>query len=295
MRTPIIATAALLIAASLAAQQQDFSKTQIKVQHVNGSVYCLQGAGGNIGVSAGADGIVIIDDEFAPLAPKIKAALKEITDKPIKFIINTHYHGDHTGGNEVFGREAPIIAHDNARKRLETGTKTAGREVPPAPKVALPVVTFNDRATVHVNGEDIRAIHFPNAHTDGDVVVYFTKSNVVHMGDLFFHGTFPFIDVDNGGSVMGTIAGVDAVLKMITEDTMVIPGHGAVTSKEALSNYLDMLKGTVAIENEAIQRGMTLDEIKKNKVLVAWSHEASSFVTLENWEELLYNELTKKK
>lgn len=295
MRTSILAIATLLISASLAAQQQDFSKTEIKVLHIAGGVYCLQGAGGNIGVSVGDDGIVIIDDEFAPLAPKIKAALKGITDKPIKFIINTHYHGDHTGGNEIFQRDAPIIAHDNARKRLETGTKAAGREVPPAPKGALPVVTFNDRATLHVNGEEIRAIHFPNAHTDGDVVVYFTKSNVIHMGDLFFHGTFPFIDVDNGGSVKGTIAAVQAVLKMIGEDTQVIPGHGMPTSKEALSNYLDMLKGTVAIENEAIQKGMTLDQIKKEKVLVAWSHEASDFVTLEKWEELLYNELTAKK
>lgn len=266
----------------------------MKVVHVAGTVYMLSGAGGNIGVSAGDDGIVIVDDEFAPLAPKIREALKAISTKPIKFILNTHYHGDHTGGNAAFSHDAPIIAQDNVRKRLASGTKTAGREVPPAPKDALPVVTFSETATIHVNGEDIRAVHYPHGHTDGDAVIYFTKSNVVHMGDLFFLGTFPFVDVDNGGTVRGLIADAKAVLDSLPEDAQVIPGHGPLGDKRALSNYVDALKGTVAIENEAIQKGMTLDQIKKEKVLAAWGHMATDFVTLEDWETVIYNELTKK-
>src|SRR5437762_832505 len=160
--------AAILVSFAVFAQQHDFSKVEIKVLKVQGSVYMLTGAGGNIGVCVGDDGIVIVDDQFAPLAPKIKDALKAITTKPIKFIINTHYHGDHTGGNEIFGKEGTIVAHDNTRKRLESGTKTAFGAVPPAPKAALPVVTFNEQATIHVNGEDIRLVHLPHGHTDGD-------------------------------------------------------------------------------------------------------------------------------
>src|SRR5438477_10590391 len=158
----------LFAAMPLAAQQRDFSKVEIKVQKVAGTVYMLTGSGGNIGVSAGEDGIVLIDDQFAPLAPKIKEALKSISDKPIRFVLNTHYHGDHTGGNEIFGREGTIIAHDNVRKRLASGTTALGNATPPAPKIALPVVTFNDRATLHVNGEEVHAIHMPHGHTDGD-------------------------------------------------------------------------------------------------------------------------------
>jgi len=291
MRKYLTILTAIAIATTATAQQTDFSKVEIKVQKVAGTVYMLTGAGGNIGVSIGDDGIVIVDDQFAPLAPKIKAALKGITDKPIRFILNTHYHGDHTGGNEVLGREAPIIAHDNVRKRLASGTKADTRETPPAPKGALPIVTFNDTATIHLNGEDIRAVHFPNGHTDGDAVIYFTRSGVVHMGDLFFLGTFPFVDVENGGSVHGLIADVQKVLNDMPEGTKVIPGHGPLGDKDALSGYLDALKGTVAITNEAIQRGETLEQMKTEKVLAAWEHLASSFVPLEKWTELVYNDL----
>src|SRR5438045_6378007 len=201
-----------------AAQQRDCSKVEIKVQKVAGTVYMLTGAGGNIGASIGDDGIVLIDDQFAPLAPKIKEALKSISDKPIRFILNTHFHGDHTGGNEVFGKEGTIIAHDNVRKRLESGTKAMNNTTPPAPKAALPVVTFNDRATLHVNGEDIRLTYLPHGHTDGDTMVEFTKSNVVHMGDDFFLMNFPFIDRENGGSVKGLIANLDKALASMSDD-----------------------------------------------------------------------------
>jgi glyoxylase-like metal-dependent hydrolase (beta-lactamase superfamily II) len=167
----------LLLSAGIALAQQDFSNVQIKVTKVGGTVYMLEGAGGNIGVSVGEDGIVLVDDQFAPLAPKIREALKGITDKPIKFVLNTHFHGDHTGGNSQFSSEATIIAQENVRKRLIDGGTVAGSEVKPAAKAALPVITFNDRATVHLNGEDIRAIHFPHGHTDGDSIIFFPQSN----------------------------------------------------------------------------------------------------------------------
>ena len=286
--------AAMIVATAAFAQQQDFSKVEIKVEKVQGTVYMLTGAGGNIGVSAGDDGIVIVDDQFAPLAPKIKEALKSISTKPIKFIINTHYHGDHTGGNEVFGKDAPIVAHDNVRTRLAAGSKAAGRETPPAPKGALPIITFNDTATLHVNGEDIKAVHFPNGHTDTDSVIFFTKSNVVHMGDDLFFAQFPFIDLDNGGSVRGLIKNLVAILPMLDDDTKLIAGHGALSDKRALTQWIDMLKGTVAIMNEAIQKGKTLEEIKAEKTLVAWSNWDQGFMNLEKYEEQLYRELTKK-
>src|SRR5262249_5353495 len=195
-----------VLEAGTAWAQQDFDKVQIKVTKVAGTVYMLEGSGGNIGVSVGEDGILIVDDQFAPLVPKIQAALKGISDKPVKFVLNTHWHGDHTGGNEKLGALAPIIAHTNVRKRLgsESTTRT-GQKRPPSPKAALPVITFDDRLTVHLNGEDIRAIHFPSGHTDGDAIIFFTQSNVVHMGDDFFSGQFPFIDLQSGGTVKGYI------------------------------------------------------------------------------------------
>src|ERR1051326_5905778 len=202
----------LLVWARLSAQQ-DFSKVEIKVTKVAGPVYMLEGMGGNIGVCAGEDGIVIVDDQFAPLAKKIRQALKGISDKPLKFVINTHFHGDHAGGNPEFSSEATIIAHENVRKRLQEGGTVGGNAVKPAAKEALPVVTFSDRASVHVNGEDIRAIHFPHGHTDGDSVIFFPKSNVVHMGDDFVTYGFPFVDANSGGTVGGMIEGCEKVLR----------------------------------------------------------------------------------
>ncbi|HKS21963.1 MAG TPA: MBL fold metallo-hydrolase [Thermoanaerobaculia bacterium] len=292
--TRLFAFAAAMLVTAAVFAQQDFSKVEIKVQKVQGSVYMLTGAGGNIGVSVGDDGIVIVDDEFAPLAPKIREALKSISTKPIKFIINTHFHGDHTGSNEVFAKEGTIIAHDNVRTRLAAGSKTMGRETPPAPKGALPIITFNDTATIHVNGEDIRAVHFPHGHTDTDSVIFFTKSNVVHMGDDLFFAQFPFVDLDNGGSVRGLIKNLEKIMPMLDDDTKLIAGHGALSDKKALNEWINMLKGTVAIMNEAIQKGLTLEQVKEQKTLVAWSNWDQGFMTLEKYEEQLYRELTAK-
>jgi cyclase len=281
----------ILVAAAAFAQQQDFSKVEIKVQKVAGTVYMLQGAGGNIGVSVGDDGIVIVDDQFAPLAPKIRAALKGITDKPIRFILNTHYHGDHTGGNAEFSKDGPIIAHENVRKRLQSGTSAGGRTTPPASKDMLPVITFNDRATVHINGEDIRAIHMPHGHTDGDAVIWFVQSNVVHMGDDFFNGMFPFVDADNGGSVRGLSMNLDAILAQIRDDTKVIPGHGPLGDKATLRAFAEMIHGTTAAVDAAMRSGKTLEQIKQEKVLDPWAKWSWNFVTSDRWAETVYRDL----
>jgi cyclase len=267
--------------------QQDFSKVEIKVSKVAGNVYMLEGSGGNIGVSVGDDGIVIVDDQFAPLAPKIKAALKGIIDKPIRFVLNTHFHGDHTGGNAQFGTEATIIAHENVRKRLQEGGAVLGNAVSSAPKEALPVITFNDRATVHLNGEDIRAIHFPNGHTDGDSVIFFPKSNVVHMGDDFVTYGFPFVDVHNGGSISGMIAGVEKVLTMVPEDVKIIPGHGPISTPTDVRKFVDMLKDTRALVAKAAAEGKTADQMKSDHVLAKYEDLGKGFIKTDAWIDLL--------
>ena len=290
---------ALLTAAAFA-QDNDFSKVQIKVTKVAGNVYMLQGAGGNIAASVGDDGIVVVDDQYAPLADKIQAALKGITDKPIRFVINTHYHEDHTGGNEFFQQKAPIIAHDNVRKRLEEGG-TAGNnasvkfEAKPQPKSALPIITFDHDVTVHLNGEDIRALHVPSGHTDGDSVIFFPKSNVVHMGDDFVTYGFPFIDLGGGGSVEGMITGLESIIPKLPPDVKVIPGHGPVSNLDDVRAYLKMLKDTSAAVQAGIKRGKTMDQLKQEKVLEPWKKYSGDFISSDAFIETLYNDLTGKK
>jgi cyclase len=251
--------AALFVPGAVRAQDTDFSKVQIEVTKVSGNIYMLEGAGGNIAASVGEDGIVIVDDEFAPLAEKIAAALKNIgvTDKPVRFVINTHYHGDHTGGNANFAKDgSTLIAQDNVRKRLEAGGEagnggTVKMQNKPAEKAALPIITFEHDVTVHLNGEDIRALHFPAGHTDGDAIIYFPKNNVVHMGDDFVRYGFPFIDVTAGGSVQGMIAACEKSIAQLPADVKVIPGHGALSNADDVRAYIKMLKETSA----AVQAG----------------------------------------
>ena len=294
-KTFLLLIASICLIALPALSQNDFSKVEIKVQKVSGTVYMLVGAGGNIGASIGEDGIVIVDDEYLPLADKIEAALKGITDKPIKFILNTHWHGDHTGGNPHFGEKAPIIAQENVRKRLASGGKTRFGETKPAPKVALPIITFEENVSVHLNGEDIRAIHFPNGHTDGDAVIFFPQANVVHMGDDFFNGgMFPFIDIDSGGSVQGMIAGGEKVLAETPDDVKIIPGHGPLGNKDDLRKFITMLKETSAAVQAGIKKGKTLDQLKQEKVLAKWDSFGQSFIKTDVFTEILYDSLTKK-
>jgi cyclase len=292
----------LTIAVRLAAAQEpDYSKVQMKVTHVAGTVYMLEGAdAGNIGASVGEDGIVIVDDQYAPLAEKIQAALKGITEKPVRFIINTHYHGDHTGGNAYFQKQAPIIAHDNVRKRLETGGPAGNggsihMDIKPAAKEALPILTFDHDVTVHLNGEDIRALYFPAGHTDGDSIIFFPKSNVVHMGDDFVTYGFPFIDVDSGGSIDGMIAAVEKVIGELPPDVKIIPGHGPVSTLADLRAYSNMLQSTREAVADALDHRQTLDQMKQAKLLDPWKKYSGDFINEDAFLETLYNSITGRK
>lgn len=295
MRRTILTALAVLSTVALSAQEPDWSKIEIKAQKVAGNVYMLYGeggfAGGNIGVSVGEDGIVLIDDQFEPLVPKIEAALKGISDKPVRFVINTHFHGDHTHGNKVFGLKSTIIAHDNVRKRVAADNEFDNQPNTRAPKHALPLITFDQSVSVHLNGEELRGIHFPSGHTDGDTVVFFKGSNVVHMGDDFFNGLFPFIDLDGGGSVKGYVAAGEAVLEQLPADVKIIPGHGPVATRADLESYLAMLKETIAVVQKGIDEGKTLEQLKSAKVLARWDKLSWAFINTDKYVEQLYTGL----
>jgi len=298
-----VLSAGLTAETAFAQQEPDWSKVQIKVTKVAGNIYMLQGQGGNIAASVGEDGVVIVDDQFAPLADKIQAALKGlgITDKPVRFVINTHFHGDHTGGNLPFANTgSTVIAQDNVRKRLETGG-TMGNggslkmEAKPAPKGALPIITFEHDVTVHLNGEDIRAMHFPAGHTDGDAVIFFPKNNVVHMGDDFVRYGFPFIDVGSGGSVQGMIAAMEKAAALLPSDVKVIPGHGALSTLDDVREFVKMLKETSAVVEKALKDHKTLDQMKQEKILAPWEKWSGDFIKTDAFIETLYNSLTGNK
>jgi glyoxylase-like metal-dependent hydrolase (beta-lactamase superfamily II) len=240
------------------------------------------------------------DDEYAPLAEKIQAALKGVTDKPVRFIINTHFHGDHTGGNAFFQKQAPVIAHDNVRKRLETGGAVGNlgsisMERKPAAREALPIITFDHDVTVHLNGEDVRALHFPSGHTDGDSIIFFPKSNVVHMGDDFVRYGFPFIDLASGGSVEGMIAALQEVVPKLPPDVKVIPGHGKISNLDDVRAYVTMLIETRAVAEKGVKQGKTLDPLKQDKVIDPWKKWKGDFITIDVFTETLFNDLTGKK
>ena len=279
-----------------ATAQTDFSKVEIKATKVSGNVYMLVGSGGNIGVSVGPDGILIVDDQFAPLADKIRAALKGIDQGKLRFILNTHWHFDHTGGNAQFGPEATIIAHDNVRKRLSTEQKIPffKSTVPASPKEALPVITFNHSLSVHFNGEDIRAIHYPNGHTDGDSVIFFTTSNVVHLGDDFFSGTFPFVDVDNGGNVVGLAKNIGEIITKLPAGAKLIPGHGPLSTIDDLRLYHRMLLETTDVVRKKVAAKKTLDQIKSEGLSDEWKSWGTGFIKTDQWIELIHISLTRK-
>ena len=265
-RAPLAAPvllAAVAFAAPAAAQGPDFEKVQIKTEKVAEGIWVLAGAGGNIGVSVGADGVFLIDDEWAPMTPKVKAAVAALSDRPLRFILNTHWHPDHTGGNKDLGEAgALIVAHDNVRLRMSSDQfiEALGMKFPPAPARALPVVTFNDAVTLHLNGDDVEAFHVPPAHTDGDAIVHFRRAGVVHMGDLFFNGMYPFVDLSSGGSFEGFIAAADRALAL-GEGTRIIPGHGPVGKRADLRAYRDMLVTVRDRVKPLVQAGKTPAEV----------------------------------
>ncbi len=283
--------AALITFVAPVVAQQNMDDVKIKTTHVAGNVYMLEGRGGNIGVSVGDDGILIVDDQFAPLADKIRAALTELSHGKLEFILNTHYHGDHTGGNVEFGHEAKIIAQTNVRKRLSTPQTLLGRTTDPKPAVALPVITFDQSLSLHFNGEEIRVIHFPHGHTDGDSIIFFTHSNVVHMGDHMFNGMFPFVDLDHGGDVRGMATNVKAVIDRVQPGVRIIAGHGPLASLDDLKTYYAMLTETTDLVQEELAAGKSLDQIKAAGIPDKWKPWGEGFIKTDRWLETIYNSL----
>lgn len=292
----LAAVAAVLLATAVLARpapaQDRFQDVRIRVSHAGGSVYMLAGSGGNIGASVGDDGVLIVDDQFAPLAPRIRAAVDSLGQGSVEWVLNTHWHHDHTSGNPVFGKEAPIVSHRNVRRRLASAQLVRGDTLGPLPEEGLPVLTFGDSVSVHFNGEAIRVIHFPRAHTDGDAVVLFPESNVVHMGDLFFQGRFPFVDLATGGDVQGMIRGVETVLEAIPADATVIPGHGALSDVQGLRRYHEMLVETTSHVRDLMSRGMGLQQIQTRGLSARWSDWSWEFITEDRWIETVYRSLS---
>lgn len=261
---PVAALAAALALAAPAAAQQDFSKVEVKAEKLAPTVWMLTGAGGNLGLSAGEDAVFLVDDQYAPLTEKIAAAIARVSPKPVRFVLNTHWHGDHVGGNEKLGRAgAVIVAHDNTRKRLSTEQflEMWRATVKPLPKAGLPVVTFSRDTTFHLNGEEIRAFHVPRAHTDGDVIVHFAGSDVIHMGDVFWNRLYPLIDTGSGGTIDGMVAAVDRALALAGPGTRIIPGHGPLATRDELAAYREMLATIGSRIKAMIREGKKLEEI----------------------------------
>ncbi|HUR97494.1 MAG TPA: MBL fold metallo-hydrolase [Pyrinomonadaceae bacterium] len=267
---------------------------QVKTTKVSGNVYMLQGRGGNVGAIVGMDGILIVDDDYKALSTKLAAALKELgSDKP-RFIFNTHWHGDHTEGNEYFGKDSIIMAHVNVRKRLLDPPVILGQTTAPYQPFALPIVTYTESMTLHINGEEIRAVHYPNGHTDGDSVVFFKKANVVHLGDDFFNGFFPFVDLDSGGSVQGMINDVASLIREIPADAKLIPGHGPLGTLGDLKAYHQALVETSNIVQTGMKKGMPLDEIKKAGLPEKYKSWGAGFIKTDTWIETVYRSYSKK-
>lgn len=292
--TTVMATLGSLAIASTASAQQDLSKVEITTIPVRNNVYMLQGEGGNIGLFVGDDGVIMVDDQFAPLTEKIKAAIAEITDEPIKFVINTHWHFDHTGGNENLGNEGVVIlAHDKVRQRMSMDgfIEALNMPIPAAPPAALPVITFQDGVTFHLNNDTLHAIH-PKAaggHTDGDTFLHWKEANVIHAGDLFFNGLYPFIDTSSGGSLMGMIHGVNELLMMANDETLIIPGHGALADRQDLLNYRNMLMAVHAKTMTAIAKGMSLEEFIASQPTAEFDDTlGKGFLTPEQFQTIVY-------
>ncbi|HEY2954651.1 MAG TPA: MBL fold metallo-hydrolase [Candidatus Eisenbacteria bacterium] len=296
--TPAIAAVILLLCPAARAQQRDLSAVEVKAEKVAEGIYMLTGAGGNIGISVGADGVLLIDDQFAQLSEKIRTAVAAITDRPIRFILNTHWHGDHTGGNENFARAGvTILAHDNVRRRLgaEQFNALFDRRTPPSPPEALPVVTFSDEITFHMNGDSIVAFHVPPAHTDGDAIVLFARADVVHMGDCFFNGMYPVIDVSAGGSLDGMIAAAGRMLARVSERTRIIPGHGPLGDRAGLRAFRDMLVAARDRIRPLVQAGKSADEVVAAKPTAELDAKwGTGFMTPERFVRAAYASLSGK-
>lgn len=282
MKTFIITL--LFIFSTALANAQDWDKVKINVANANGNVYILQGAGGNIGVLATESGLLLVDDQFAPLAERIEGAMKEINNKDLKYVVNTHFHGDHTGSNTYFSHKAPIFAHKNVRTRLSNQKEEK--------QVALPVVTYDQGVNIYLDEEHITLTHFPSAHTDGDTVVYFTQANVLHTGDLFFEVGFPYIDLKNGGTVKGYLAAVDKIIAQMPDDVVIIPGHGKLTNKATYQEFSDMIHYSIKHVGDLLAAGKSEEDILTIGIGEQYQHLSWRFITEEKWLKTLIADLS---
>jgi cyclase len=274
---------ALTFLLSTSASADNMAAANITVQAAAGDVYMLQGPGGNIGVLATEKGLLLVDDKFAPLAEKIEAAMKGIEDKTLKYIVNTHYHGDHTGSNAFFAHKAPIFAHENVRNRLSS---KADHDAD-----SLPVVTYQDGITIHLANEEVQLKHLPAGHTDGDTYVYFKNANVLHTGDLFFEIGFPYVDLNSGGSVKGYLANVNHMLKQIPDDVVIIPGHGKLTDKKSLLAFAGMIAFSIEKVSSALAAGKSEQQILAEGIGAKYQHLSWAFISEEKWLKTLVTDL----
>jgi cyclase len=268
---------------SVSTSAQEMAEAEITVQAAAGNVYMLQGPGGNIGILATDKGLLLVDDKFAPLAEKIEAAMKGIEDKELKYVINTHFHGDHTGSNKFFSHKAPIFAHENVRNRLSNKTDHQAE--------SLPVVTYKDGITIYLDNEEVQLTHLPKGHTDGDTYVYFKKANVLHTGDLFFEVGFPYVDLKSGGSVKGYLAGVKHMLKNTPDDVVIIPGHGNLTDKKSLLAFAEMMEFSIHKVSTALAAGKSEQQILTDGIGEKYKHLSWAFITEEKWLKTLVADL----
>ncbi|RKZ16159.1 MBL fold metallo-hydrolase [bacterium] len=293
MRTVLV----LLILFVASAASAQFEDVVIKTTPLTTSLHMLEGYGGNLVLSSGEDGVFLVDDQFAPLTERILAAIAEITDEDVRFVLNTHWHGDHTGGNENIGQTgAVIVAHDNVRERMSVEQFSAflDRTTPASPSIALPIVTFSEGIAFHLNGETIEVTHIESAHTDGDAIVHFHTANVIHTGDVVFWGLYPFIDVESGGSVDGVIAGCEVLLELGDADTRYVPGHGTIIGREELANYRDMLVQFRTAIAALIEQGKSLQEVQDAAPTAAYDEAwGQVWIDGDQMTQSIYNSLTR--
>lgn len=287
-----IAVLALVLASPAFAHQQQQPPVEIRVERVAPGVAVLFGRGGNVALSYGADGNVLVDDQYAPLTERILAAVASVNPGPVRFVINTHWHGDHTGGNENLSRTGTVVvAHENVRRRMSMDQVVLGNAVPASPAAALPVITFDQGLSFHLNGDEVRVFHVDDAHTDGDALVYWHRANVLHMGDTFFHGMLPFIDLDSGGSIDGLLHALDIAVGRADPQTVIVPGHGPLARLPDLVAYRAMLRGLRDRIAAEIEAGRTLDQIKALRLADAHGRE-TDFITPDAFVEAVYRSLT---
>ncbi|WP_342380376.1 MBL fold metallo-hydrolase [Myxococcus stipitatus] len=284
----VVAAMMVLLPGLVLAQERDFSQVEVRATRVAGNVHMIQGAGGNIAVSVGPDGQLLVDTEFAPLSDKLRAALKKLGKQRLVYVVNTHVHSDHTGGNAAFGREATLVAHRAVRERMSKPRTRRGETLPPAPEHARPIVTLQQGMSLWFNGEEVRLTHLPSGHTDGDIAVLFVGSNVLHTGDLFFTDRFPVIDLEAGGNVGGYVRNAETLLASLPPGARIIPGHGALGGREELERFVAMLRETTALVRRKKEAGLSLEQVKAEGLPEKFRSFGEGHVKTDRWLEMVY-------